>query len=118
MEAFKGVRTSQQVRFILQATLPPATGGRCLLYFSSSQPARHLHEARYRQGGNVSIPHCAGVLRRLDSPLEPEMVVAIVDEVLRSPRSVRGGTSSRSTAAGDLTDLISLAHGTLPGATW
>ena len=80
VEAFKGVPDlSQRVRFILQATLPAhgAYFGHYLQLISASQasPVKHA----YRQGRQRLNAALRRVLRQLDSPLEPEMVIAIVD---------------------------------------
>ena len=58
------------------------------------------------------------MLRQLDSPLEPEMVIAVVDGA--AVTALSEGWNVKSTAAGLLTDLISLApwHAALPGAWW
>ena len=80
VEAFKGVPDlSQRVRFILQATLPAHSGyfGHYLQLISASQAAP-VKQA-YRQGRQRLNVALRRVLRQLDSPLEPEMVIAIAD---------------------------------------
>jgi len=120
VEAFKGVPDiPQRVRFILQATLPAhgAYFGHYLQLISASQasPVKHA----YRQGRQRLNAALRRVLRQLDSPLEPEMVIAIVDGA--AVTALSEGWNVKSTAAGLLTDLISLAHGMppfqTPGAT-
>jgi len=113
VEAFKGVpNLSQRVRFILQATLPAHGSyfGHYLQLISASQ-ASPVKQA-YRQGRQRLNVALRRVLRQLDSPLEPEMVIAVVRGAGRT--SPRGGSEVKSTAAGLLTDLISLAHGMPP----
>jgi len=120
VEAFKGVPDiPQRVRFILQATLPAhgAYFGHYLQLISASQasPVKHA----YRQGRQRLNAALRRVLHQLDSPLEPEMVIAIVDGA--AVTALSEGWNVKSTAAGLLTDLISLAHGMppfqAPGAT-
>ena len=120
VEAFKGVPdVPQRVRFILQATLPAhgAYFGHYLQLISASQasPVKHA----YRQGRQRLNAALRRVLRQLDSPLEPEMVIAVVDGA--AVTALSEGWNVKSTAAGLLTDLISLAHGMppfqVPGAT-
>ena len=108
VEAFKGVpNLSQRVRFILQATLPAHGSyfGHYLQLISASQ-ASPVKQA-YRQGRQRLNVALRRVLRQLDSPLEPEMVIAVVT-------ALSEGWNVKSTAAGLLTDLISLAHGMPP----
>jgi transcriptional regulator, TetR family len=119
VEAFKGVPDlSQRVRFILQATLPAHGGyfGHYLQLISASQAAP-VKQA-YRQGRQRLNVALRRVLRQLDSPLEPEMVIAVVDGA--AVTALSEGWNVKSTAAGLLTDLISLAHGMpsfqVPGA--
>ena len=112
-EAFKGVPdVPQRVRFILQATLPAhgAYFGHYLQLISASQasPVKHA----YRQGRQRLNAALRRVLRQLDSPLEPEMVIAIVDGA--AVTALSEGWNVKATAAGLLTDLISLAHGMPP----
>ena len=120
VEAFKGVPDlPQRVRFILQATLPAhgAYFGHYLQLISASQasPVKHA----YREGRQRLNAALRRVLRQLDSPLEPEMVIAIVDGA--AVTALSEGWNVKSTAAGLLTDLISLARGMppfqAPGAT-
>ena len=120
VEAFKGVPdVPQRVRFILQATLPAhgAYFGHYLQLISASQasPVKHA----YRQGRQRLNAALRRVLRQFDSPLEPEMVIAIVDGA--AVTALSEGWNVKATAAGLLTDLISLAHGVppfqAPGAT-
>lgn len=113
VEAFKGVPdVPQRVRFILQATLPAHGGyfGHYLQLISASQasPVKHA----YRQGRQRLNAALRRVLRQLDSPLEPEMVIAIVDGA--AVTALSEGWNVKSTAAGLLTDLISLANGMPP----
>jgi transcriptional regulator, TetR family len=113
VEAFKGVPdVPQRVRFILQATLPAhgAYFGHYLQLISASQasPVKHA----YRQGRQRLNAALRRVLRQLDSPLEPEMVIAVVDGA--AVTALSEGWNVKSTAAGLLTDLISLAHGMPP----
>lgn len=119
VEAFKGVPDlSQRVRFILQATLPAHGGyfGHYLQLISASQAAP-VKQA-YRQGRQRLNVALRRVLRQLNSPLEPEMVIAVVDGA--AVTALSEGWNVKSTAAGLLTDLISLAHGMpsfqVPGA--
>ena len=120
VEAFKGVpNLSQRVRFILQATLPAHGSyfGHYLQLISASQ-ASPVKQA-YRQGRQRLNVALRRVLRQLDSPLEPEMVIAIVDGA--AVTALSEGRNVKSTAAGLLTDLIFLARGMppfqAPGAT-
>ena len=120
VEAFKGIpNLSQRVRFILQATLPAQGGyfGHYLQLISASQAAP-VKQA-YRQGRQRLNAALRRVLRQLDSPLEPEMVIAVVDGAAVTALSEGGNV--KSTAAGLLTDLITLAHGMpsfqVPGAS-
>ena len=113
VEAFKGVPSlSQRVRFILQATLPAHGSyfGHYLQLISASQ-ASPVKQA-YRQGRQRLNVALRRVLRQLDSPLEPEMVIAVVDGA--AVTALSEGWNVKSTAAGLLTDLISLAHGMPP----
>ena len=113
VEAFKGVPSlSQRVRFILQATLPAHGSyfGHYLQLISASQ-ASPVKQA-YRQGRQRLNVALRRVLRQLDSPLEPEMVIAVVDGA--AVTALSAGWNVKSTAAGLLTDLISLAHGMPP----
>ena len=111
--------SAQRVRFILQATLPAhgAYFGHYLQLISASQasPVKHA----YRQGRQRLNAALRRVLRQLDSPLEPEMVIAIVDGA--AVTALSEGWNVKSTAAALLTDLISLARGMppfqAPGAT-
>ena len=110
VEAFKGVpNLSQRVRFILQATLPAHGSyfGHYLQLISASQ-ASPVKQA-YRQGRQRLNVALRRVLRQLDSPLEPEMVIAVVDGA--AVTALSEGWNVKSTAAGLLTDLITLAHG-------
>lgn len=110
VEAFRGVPDlSQRVRFILQATLPAHGGyfGHYLQLISASQAAP-VKQA-YRQGRQRLNAALRRVLRQLDSPLDPEMVIAVVDGA--AVTALSEGWNVKSTAAGLLTDLISLAHG-------
>ena len=66
----------------------------------------------YRQGRQRLNAALRRVLRQLDSPLEPEMVIAVVDGA--AVTALSEGWNVKSTAAGLLTDLISLAHGMPP----
>ena len=120
VESFKGVPdVPQRVRFILQATLPAhgAYFGHYLQLISASQasPVKHA----YRQGRQRLNAALRRVLRQLDSPLEPEMVIAIVDGA--AVTALSEGWNVKSTATALLTDLISLARGMppfqAPGAT-
>ena len=113
VEAFKGVpNLSQRVRFILQATLPAHGSyfGHYLQLISASQ-ASPVKQA-YRQGRQRLNVALRRVLRQLDSPLEPEMVIAVVDGA--AVTALSEGWNVKSTAARLLTDLISLAHGMPP----
>ena len=113
VEAFKGVPSlSQRVRFILQATLPAHGSyfGHYLQLISASQ-ASPVKQA-YRQGRQRLNVALRRVLRQLDSPLEPEMVIAVVDGA--AVTALSEGWNVKSPAAGLLTDLISLAHGMPP----
>ena len=113
VEAFEGVPSlSQRVRFILQATLPAHGSyfGHYLQLISASQ-ASPVKQA-YRQGRQRLNVALRRVLRQLDSPLEPEMVIAVVDGA--AVTALSEGWNVKSTAAGLLTDLISLAHGMPP----
>ena len=110
VEAFKGVPDiPQRVRFILQATLPAhgAYFGHYLQLISASQasPVKHA----YRQGRQRLNAALRRVLRQLDSPLEPEMVIAIVDGA--AVTALSEGWNVKATAGALLTGLISLAHG-------
>lgn len=110
VEAFKGVPDlSQRVRFILQATLPAHGGyfGHYLHLISAGQAAP-VKQA-YRLGRQRLNAALCRVLRQLDSPLEPEMVIAIVDGA--AVTALSEGWNVKSTAAGLLTDLITLAQG-------
>ena len=110
VEAFRGVPDlSQRVRFILQATLPAHGGyfGHYLQLISASQAAP-VKQA-YRQGRQRLNAALRRVLRQLDSPLDPEMVIAVGDGA--AVTALSEGWNVKSTAAGLLTDLISLVHG-------
>ena len=113
VEAFKGVpNLSQRVRFILQATLPAHGSyfGHYLQLISASQ-ASPVKQA-YRQGRQRLNVALRRVLRQLDSPLEPEMVIAVVDGA--AVTALSEGWNVKSTAAGLLTDLSSLATACRP----
>ena len=107
VEAFKGVPDLSHGAYF----------GHYLQLISASQasPVKHA----YRQGRQRLNAALRRVLRQLDSPLEPEMVIAIVDGA--AVTALSEGWNVKSTAAGLLTDLISLARGMppfqAPGAT-
>ena len=95
-----------------KATLPAHGSyfGHYLQLISASQ-ASPVKQA-YRQGRQRLNVALRRVLRQLDSPLEPEMVIAVVDGA--AVTALSEGWNVKSTAAGLLTDLISLAHGMPP----
>lgn len=113
VEAFTGVPDlTQRVRFILQATLPAYDSyfGHYLQLISASQAAPVKQAYRLgRQRLNAALRR---VLRQLDSPLEPEIVIAIVDGA--AVTALSEGWDVKSTAAALLTELITLAHNGVP----
>ncbi|WP_232012007.1 TetR/AcrR family transcriptional regulator [Actinomyces slackii] len=110
VESLSGpLRIEQRVSHLLRATLPaqgPYMGHYLqLIAAGTSAPV----EQAYREGRQRLNAAVSRVLEHLGSPVEPEMVIAVVDGA--AVTALSEGRDVRATAAQYLTILISAANG-------